>query len=57
MKEHLGTAFKGLFGASTAGGGLAISVATQVEPWLRIGALVAGIAVSVITFYSIWKKL
>lgn len=57
MKEHIETGFKGLFGATTAGSGLAISVATQVEPWLRVGALVAGIAVSVITFYSIWKKL
>jgi hypothetical protein len=57
MREHLTTGFKGMFAAGSAGGGLAVSVATQVEPWLRVGALIAGIAVSVITFYSIWKKL
>lgn len=57
MKEN--QIIKGLFGVVAPVSGLTVSVLAQVEAWLRIGSLLVGISVGIVTLLSIirgWRK-
>lgn len=55
--EHtaIATFSKGVLGAVGSFGGAAVSFAGMVEAWLRVGSLVIGIAVGLVTLRSLLK--
>lgn len=59
IKTNIVTAFKGFAGTTSASGGIYVSLLPSVEAWLRIIALLLGIAVSIVTIWSIirnWRE-
>lgn len=56
MNEKFGAASKGLIGVVSPAGGIYISILPQIEAWLRVASLVAGIAVAGVTIWSLTRK-
>ena len=56
MKELYATVVKGATGVGASAGGVYVSILPQVEAWLRVASLVAGIAVACVTIWSIIKR-
>lgn len=56
MNETVKDISKGAVGVLASAGGLGVSALSEVEAWLRILALIAGIGVSCVTIYSILKR-
>jgi hypothetical protein len=55
--EHGMLAVKGIAGGMINMFGFIASFQQELEAWLRITSLVVGIAVGVLTFISIWRKM
>ena len=54
--ETFRTATTGILGMSATGGGVYVSVLSQVEAWLRIISLLVGITVGLASLISIARK-
>ena len=57
MQEHGNTVCKWIIGTVSPTFGIVTSFQSEVEWWLRIIALIGGIAVSCISFFSIAKNI
>ena len=55
LHQHLSTVERGALGTLATGGSVAISFLSQFELYLRIGGLVLGLAIGVITLMSVWR--
>ena len=55
MKEMFATVAKGVAGVTAPAGGIYISVLPQIEAWLRIASLLAGLAVAAVTIWSLTR--
>ena len=51
------TITRGLLGMLTSGGSTAISFFSQLEMWLRIGSLIVGITVGILTCVAIVRGM
>lgn len=56
MREMYVTVAKGVVGVVAPAGGVYVSILPQVEAWLRVASLSAGIAVACVTIWSIIYK-
>lgn len=55
LDQHLSTVERGALGTLATTGSVAISFLSQFELYLRIGGLVIGLLIGVITLMSVWK--
>jgi hypothetical protein len=55
LHEHLSTVERGVIGTLATGGSVAVSFLSQFELYLRIGGLVLGLAIGVVTLLSVWR--
>jgi hypothetical protein len=55
LHEHLSTVERGTLGTLATTGSVAVSFLSQFELYLRIGGLVLGLAIGVITLLSVWR--
>ena len=53
MKE---TVVRGIIGVVAPVGGAVISALQSIEAWLRVGSLLVGITVGIVTIWSLIKK-
>ncbi len=53
--QHLTTVERGVLGTLATTGSVAISFLSQFEMYLRIGGLVIGLAIGVVTLLSVWR--
>jgi hypothetical protein len=57
LHEHLSTVERGALGTLATGGSVAVSFLSQFELYLRIGGLVLGLAIGVVTLFSVYHDL
>jgi hypothetical protein len=55
LHQHLSTVERGALGTLATGGSVAMSFLSQFELYLRIGGLLIGLAIGVITLMSVWR--
>ena len=55
LHQHLSTVERGALGTLATGGSVAVSFLSQFELYLRIGGLVLGLAIGVVTLMSVWR--
>ena len=55
LHQHLSTVERGPLGTLPTGGSVAFSFLSQFELYLRIGGLVLGLAIGVVTLMSVWR--
>ena len=55
LHEHLTTVERGALGTLATGGSVAVSFLSQFELYLRIGGLLLGLAIGVVTLMSVWR--
>ena len=55
LHQHLSTVERGALGTLATGGSVAMSFLSQFELYLRIGGLLLGLAIGVITLLSVWR--
>lgn len=55
LDQHLSTVERGALGTLATGGSVAMSFLSQFELYLRIGGLLLGLAIGVITLLSVWR--
>ncbi len=55
LHQHLSTVERGALGTLATGGSVAVSLLSQFELYLRIGGLVLGLAIGVVTLLSVWR--
>ena len=53
--QHLTTVERGVLGTLATTGSVAISFLSQFEMYLRVGGLVIGLAIGVVTLLSVWR--
>jgi hypothetical protein len=53
--QHLSTVERGALGTLATGGSVAVSFLSQFELYLRIGGLVLGLAIGIVTLMSVWR--
>jgi len=55
LDQHLSTVERGALGTLATTGSVAVSFMAQFELYLRIGGLILGLAIGVITLLSVWR--
>jgi hypothetical protein len=55
LDQHLSTVERGALGTLATTGSVAISFLSQFELYLRIGGLLIGLAIGVVTLMSVWR--
>jgi len=55
LHQHLSTVERGALGTLATGGSVAMSLLSQFELYLRIGGLLLGLAIGVVTLMSVWR--
>jgi hypothetical protein len=55
LDQHLSTVERGALGTLATTGSVAVSFLSQFELYLRLGGLVLGLAIGVITLMSVWR--
>ena len=55
IDQHLSTVERGLLGTLATGGSVAVSFLSQFELYLRIGGLLLGLVIGVVTLMSVWR--
>jgi hypothetical protein len=55
VDQHLSTVERGVIGTLATGGSVAVSFLSQFELYLRIGGLILGLAIGVVTLMSVWR--
>ena len=55
LEQHLTTVERGVLGTLATGGSVAVSFLSQFELYLRIGGLVLGLAIGIVTLLSVWR--
>jgi hypothetical protein len=55
VDQHLSTVERGVIGTLATGGSVAVSFLSQFELYLRIGGLVLGLAIGIVTLMSVWR--
>ena len=55
VEQHLSTVERGVIGTLATGGSVAVSFLSQFELYLRIGGLMLGLAIGVLTLMSVWR--
>ena len=55
IDQHLSTVERGVIGTLATGGSVAVSFLSQFELYLRIGGLVLGLAIGIVTLMSVWR--
>ena len=55
LDQHLSTVERGVLGTLATGGSVAVSFLSQFELYLRIGGLVLGLAIGIVTLMSVWR--
>jgi hypothetical protein len=55
LHQHLSTVERGALGTLATGGSVAVSFLSQFELYLRIGGLVLGLAIGIVTLMSVWR--
>jgi hypothetical protein len=55
LEQHLSTVERGVLGTLATGGSVAVSFLSQFELYLRIGGLVLGLAIGIVTLMSVWR--
>lgn len=55
LDQHLSTVERGTLGTLATTGSVAISFLSQFELYLRIGGLLIGLLIGVITLMSVWR--
>ena len=55
LHQHLSTVERGALGTLATGGSVAMSFLSQFELYLRIGGLILGSAIGIVTLMSVWR--
>ena len=55
IEQHLSTVERGVIGTLATGGSVAVSFLSQFELYLRIGGLILGLAIGIVTLMSVWR--
>ena len=55
LDQHLSTVERGVIGTLATGGSVAVSFLSQFELYLRIGGLLLGLVIGVVTLMSVWR--
>jgi len=54
-QQHMTTVERGALGTLATGGSVAVSFLCQFELYLRLGGLVLGLAIGIVTLMSVWR--
>jgi len=55
LHTHLSTVERGILGTLATTGSVAVSFLSHFELYLRIGGLLLGLAIGVVTLMSVWR--